>query len=326
MKLLKIEYAKEWARGVFLSVFLSFGACKKNAGRDASEGSPADIALDSERAGESADVTEAGSSPPDGITAFGYDPESADVLVIMRESTGRFPEVWEGRDAMEEERRLREEGVWVQEKLGFFREWATVDPAAAIRASRQADKLAISACTVAAVKGWGATDFKQARDWVSSQPANVERAMFAQALYDVTRSDDARSPESMARWMAGEVGTPGIAPLLGEFVTEWGERDREASVAWVKSQLTNPNQRREVLEIVIRNASLTGDKAFEETAEWIQTQEPGLFSDELFHAFVKEAALFDPEASRHWAELIGDEGLRAKALGYCKPGDWRLSR
>lgn len=234
--------------------------------------------------------------------------------------TGKTPAAWEGRSAAEEEARLRKEGTWDDAKVAFFEQWGAVDPVSALYAARTGEPGSITVCTSAAVAGWASADEAAARAWISLQPVNYERTLYARAVLDALaggKSAPAGGWKSLSGWVTEQLPMPGFAQTAAVFVDQWAGEDRAAAYAWTAAQIPDRVARESVLTEQMRLTATRGNDALGAVAEWLKAAEEGLFRDELTLAYIREAARLDPVSTRQWAATIQDETLRQIAEEIC---------
>ena len=168
--------------------------------------------------------------------------------------------------------------------------------------SRDGDRRSITVCSAAAVRGWAKSDPNQAKAWVASQPRNAERAAYVGSLFKVmSESDEIPDIADQARWLEGELTTPGIGSVVNPFVHRWVGEDIPAAMAWVNASYKEHGPRKKVLQNIVRSSSEYSDAHFDRLADAIQNMEPGLAQDEVTWALVREVATQASDAARQWA-------------------------
>jgi hypothetical protein len=233
--------------------------------------------------------------------------------------TGLLPNVWAGRSAQEEEARLRANDLWREKKLAFFREWAEVDPKAAIEAARNTDRDSITVCTVAALQGWYKNDPSTARAWVDTQPENAERTTYVHSILasEAPEVVDAVAWEQRGQWLSGQLSLPGIYAVISEQVSQWSVIDREGAVQWMEAELAESIHRQQIVDQWMVGQFST-DERFADTTQWLQNYAQGEMRDAFLLSYVKQVVNADAAVAKQWADLIQDEKLREHASALCE--------
>lgn len=234
-------------------------------------------------------------------------------------ATGKLPDSWQGRTAVDEEKRLRDTNEWTSGKMEFFLAWGAVDPVAALNAARNSDRGSITVSTTAALQGWASVSPDAARGWVDAQPVNAERTQYVRALLEseAIKDMDAVAWEQRGSWLASQVELPGIYAVLGEQVSAWSEVDHEGALRWVEDELKDSPQRQTIIDQWMQQNFAT-DEALAKTTEWLQGYEKGELRDAMLLAYVKQAVYADTAVAKQWSNLIEDEDLKKQASAVCE--------
>jgi len=171
------------------------------------------------------------------------------------------------------------------------------------------------------VQGWASSDITTAREWISKQAPNAERAHYVTQAIQASRVDEVnlkRNPE-LESWLIKEQGTPGIKQAMRVYATPLLSQDLDGTLKWIGQGLEKGALREGVARGIMKyTASQSRVDLRDSLINWMSNTEPGDFRDDMIYAYVQENAQYDVETTLSWAKVIKDEDLKESAVKICE--------
>ncbi len=231
------------------------------------------------------------------------------------------PASWAGRDPADIAEQFQADGVWDQEKGDFYKTWGVFDPQAALAHIESGDRKGLTGLKASVVQGWASSDITTAREWISKQAPNAERAHYVTQAIQASRVDEVnlkRNPE-LESWLIKEQGTPGIKQAMRVYATPLLSQDLDGTLKWIGQGLEKGALREGVARGIMKyTASQSRVDLRDSLINWMSNTEPGDFRDDMIYAYVQENAQYDVETTLSWAKVIKDEDLKESAVKICE--------
>ncbi|NNC90626.1 MAG: hypothetical protein HKN82_19385 [Akkermansiaceae bacterium] len=211
-------------------------------------------------------------------------------------------------NALEIREKLRSEArLWKSTAGPFYRQWASLDPQAAMAAAQSEDPKMGLISTSMALAGWTMNDPGGARDWFDANMNEPYQLRFAHSLVSYWPKDDF---EGLATWTerfpAGKEKTNLVTRMAGT----WRRHQPDGAAQWVAT-LPAGEARDRATDFVFQSWGKEDPTA---AGEFLAANIEADNIDVAISSYAKAVVPDDPDAAVLWAEEIADSRLRDEIL------------